>query len=159
MNRALCKLKLNKFNDALWDCDQVVPLIDYLLHLMVKKAIEIDENAVKAHYRRLQSYIGKLKMELEKEEKKEFWVMDKAFEYVHQAEISLAKVNTLNQTKVGNHELMKCKQLLLKYDRQYKLDQKILYKDKIMDKLIEKNQKSNTPKSTQNEYLDMPPLE
>jgi hypothetical protein len=80
LNRALCKIKLAKWDDAEWDCD---------------KAIELEPMNAKAHFRRHLVFYGKLRIEMEKEERKEFWVLEKAEKFLREAESSLATAAAL----------------------------------------------------------------
>ncbi|ETV73867.1 hypothetical protein, variant [Aphanomyces astaci] len=82
LNRALCKIKLNKWADAEWDCD---------------KAIEINNTLPKAHFRRSLVFLGKLNDELAKEDRKEFWVIDKATKFLVEAETSLQRAVALTE--------------------------------------------------------------
>ncbi|KAF4033078.1 FKBP-type peptidyl-prolyl cis-trans isomerase [Phytophthora infestans] len=153
LNRALCKIKLMKIEDALWDCDQ---------------AILLDPKNSKGHFRRGLVFTEKLKAELEKEKKGEFWIVDKGFEYANDAEKSLDKakelIGELNDSKM-HHALADLKRshaLLNKYAIKYKEDEKKLYKEKIFDRLQAKNkelEKQEKLKAEAEEFDDMPALE
>jgi hypothetical protein len=101
LNRALCKIKLAKIEDALWDCDQARVLTIQLLERVsltsnrCKQAITLDSKNSKGHFRRGLVFTEKLKGELEKEKKGEFWIVDKGFEYAKEAEKSLEKAQDL----------------------------------------------------------------
>ncbi|KAE9007033.1 hypothetical protein PR003_g17243 [Phytophthora rubi] len=152
LNRALCKIKLAKIEDALWDCDQ---------------AILIDPKNSKGHFRRGLVFTEKLKGELEKEKKGEFWIVDKGYEYVNEAEKSLEKAKELvgDDDKKMLHavaDLKRSHALLNKYAAKYKEDEKKLYKEKIFDRLQAKNkklEKQEKLKAEAEEFDDMPALE
>ncbi|KAF1780309.1 Peptidyl-prolyl cis-trans isomerase, FKBP-type [Phytophthora cactorum] len=153
LNRALCKIKLLKIEDALWDCDQ---------------AILIDPKNSKGHFRRGLVFTEKLKAELEKEKKGEFWIVDKGFEYANEAEKSLEKAKELvgdsSDSKMQHAvaDLKRSLALLNKYTAKYKEDEKKLYKEKIFDRLQAKNkelEKQEKLKAEAEEFDDMPALE
>ncbi|KAK1933974.1 Peptidyl-prolyl cis-trans isomerase FKBP4 [Phytophthora citrophthora] len=153
LNRALCKIKLMKIEDALWDCDQ---------------AILLDSTNGKGHFRRGLVFTEKLKAELEKEEKGEFWIVDKGYEYVTEAEKSLEKalelIGDANDRKMlhAQADLKRSHALLNKYAAKYKEDEKKLYKEKIFDRLQAKNkelEKQEKLKAEAEEFDDMPALE
>ncbi|CAI5721416.1 unnamed protein product [Hyaloperonospora brassicae] len=153
LNRALCKIKLGKIEDALWDCDQ---------------AILLDSSNSKGHFRRGLVFTEKLKSELDKESKGEFWIVDKGFEYASEAERSFDKAKQLlgdaNDRKLL-HALADLKRnhaLLNKYAAKYKEDEKKLYKEKIFDRLEAKNkelEKLEKLRAEATEFDDMPALE
>ncbi|KAG3117016.1 hypothetical protein PI124_g4331 [Phytophthora idaei] len=153
LNRALCKIKLLKIEDALWDCDQ---------------AILIDPKNSKGHFRRGLVFTEKLKAELEKEKKGEFWIVDKGFEYANEAEKSLEKAKELvgdssdSKMQRAVADLKRSLALLNKYTAKYKEDEKKLYKEKIFDRLQAKNkelEKQEKLKAEAEEFDDMPALE
>ena len=65
LNRAMAKLKQNKYDDALWDCDQ---------------ALEIDADSEKGRFRRACVYLEKTKEQLAKEKEGKFWDVEKTGE-------------------------------------------------------------------------------
>ncbi|KAJ0393788.1 hypothetical protein P43SY_008225 [Pythium insidiosum] len=152
LNRGLVKLKLKKIEDALWDCDQ---------------AISLGPTNGKGHFRRGLVYIEKLKGELEKEQKGEFWILDKGFEYSKEAEKSLTTASELidsSDPKVAHAfaDLKRCQALLNKYAAKYKEQEKKLYKEKIFDRMEAKNkvlQEEEKKKQEIEEFEDMPGLE
>ncbi|CAH0485032.1 unnamed protein product [Peronospora farinosa] len=153
LNRALCKIKLAKIDDALWDCDQ---------------AILLDSSNSKGHFRRGLVFTEKLKGELEKEKKGEFWIVDKGFEYASEAEKSFDNAKKLigdsNDRKLVHAlaELKRSHMLLNKYAAKYKEEEKKLYKEKIFDRLEAKNkelEKQEKLKAEAEEFDDMPALE
>ncbi|OQR98057.1 hypothetical protein THRCLA_06793 [Thraustotheca clavata] len=153
LNRALCKIKLEKWDDAEWDCD---------------KAIEIAPDSLKGHFRRSLVFTGKLKQELAKEERKEFWVIDKANKFLDEAEKSLGKALALNGNKPDGGitkatvDLKRTKMQLNQYIRNYHEAEKKLYKEKIMDRMVadnKKRQESEKQKEIEEEFADMPSLE
>ncbi|OQR91632.1 hypothetical protein ACHHYP_04519 [Achlya hypogyna] len=153
LNRALCKVKLGKWDDAEWDCD---------------KAIELAPDNVKGHFRRGLVFTGKLRDELAKEERKEFWVIDKADKFLAEAEKSLATAAALVGDKLdggltkANIELKRAKIQLQQYVRKYHEAEKKLYKEKIMDRMVADNkrkQASEQRKEEEEEFADMPSLE
>ncbi|KAF0686791.1 Aste57867_21454 [Aphanomyces stellatus] len=153
LNRALCKIKASKWNDAEWDCD---------------KAIEINKTLPKAHFRRSLVFLGKLNDELEKEERKEFWVIDKANKFLAEAEKSLDEAVKLTGDTVDGqivktqNDLKRSKLTLQKYIKNYHEAEKKLYKENIMDRLVADNKKKQATEIQQemeNEFADMPSLE
>ncbi|RHY21912.1 hypothetical protein DYB32_009679 [Aphanomyces invadans] len=153
LNRALCKIKLGKWNDAEWDCD---------------KAIEINSALLKAHFRRSLVFLGKLNDELAKEDRKEFWVIDKANKFLAEAEASLQKAVELTdggsdaQIVKTQMDLKRSKMTLAKYIKSYHEAEKKLYKDNIMDRLVavnKKKQASELQQELEHEFEDMPSLE
>ncbi|CAH0516372.1 unnamed protein product [Peronospora belbahrii] len=153
LNRALCKIKLAKIEDALWDCDQ---------------AILLDPNNSKGHFRRGLVFTEKLKNELEKEKNGEFWIVDKGFEYLSEAAKSFDKAKELigdaNDHKLLHAlaDLKRSQTLLNKYAAKYKEDEKKLYKEKIFDRLEAKNkelEKQEKLRAEAEEFDDMPALE
>ncbi|ETW00027.1 hypothetical protein, variant 1 [Aphanomyces invadans] len=153
LNRALCKIKLGKWNDAEWDCD---------------KAIEINNALPKAHFRRSLVFLGKLNDELAKEDRKEFWVIDKANKFLAEAEASLQKAVELTdggsdaQIVKTQMDLKRSKMTLAKYIKSYHEAEKKLYKDNIMDRLVavnKKKQASELQQELEHEFEDMPSLE
>ncbi|KAH9082510.1 hypothetical protein Ae201684P_009833 [Aphanomyces euteiches] len=153
LNRALCKIKAKKWGDAEWDCD---------------KAIEINNKLPKAHFRRSLVFLGKLNDELEKEERKEFWVIDKAKNFLEEAEKSLQKAIELTgdtadgQIVKTQNDLKRSKVTLHKYIRNYHEAEKKLYKENIMDRLVATNKKKQAAeheRELEDEFADMPSLE
>ncbi|KAG7383823.1 hypothetical protein PHYPSEUDO_003306 [Phytophthora pseudosyringae] len=153
LNRSLCKIKLMKIEDALWDCDQ---------------AILLDSKSSKGHFRRGLVFTEKLKAELEKENKGEFWIVDKGYEYASEAEKSLEKAKGLigdctdRKMLQAMADLKRSLALLNKYAANYKEDEKKLYKEKIFDRLQAKNkelEKQEKLKAEAEEFDDMPALE
>ncbi len=154
LNRALCKLKLEKPDDALWDCEQ---------------AIELEPSTVKGHFRRALAYLEKLKGELKKEEQKEFWQIETAQKYVEEATSSLNTAEELSatdqQAKIAQRprsELRHYTALLQRYEHTYKRQQKDLYRNKIIGGL-ERAHARNAPPPTpidavDDAFADMPPL-
>ncbi|CAK4616613.1 hypothetical protein LEN26_002024 [Aphanomyces euteiches] len=153
LNRALCKIKAKKWGDAEWDCD---------------KAIEINNKLPKTHFRRSLVFLGKLNDELEKEERKEFWVIDKAKNFLEEAEKSLQKAIELTgdtadgQIVKTQNDLKRSKVTLHKYIRNYHEAEKKLYKENIMDRLVATNKKKQAAeheRELEDEFADMPSLE
>ncbi|RHY04944.1 hypothetical protein DYB30_006796 [Aphanomyces astaci] len=153
LNRALCKIKLNKWADAEWDCD---------------KAIEINNTLPKAHFRRSLVFLGKLNDELAKEDRKEFWVIDKATKFLVEAETSLQRAVALTegvddaQIVKTQIDLKRAKLTLQKYIKNYHEAEKKLYKDNIMDRLVADNKKkqaSELQHELEHAFEDMPSLE
>lgn len=133
-------------------------------------------------------YIEKVKGELEKEKKGEFWILDKGYEYAGEAEKSLQKATELigSADAKMNHafaDLKRCQvrscmvflsqqsceltrsgaqALLNKYTAKYKEAEKKLYKEKIFDRMEAKNrvlQQQEKKKALEEEFDDMPALE
>lgn len=146
---------MDQHAEALWDCDQ---------------AIAINDSKIKAHFRRGQCYIAKLKAELEKETLGEFWVFEKALSMKAEAKSSLDRALALSQeTEASGAEIHRtlaewnrCAMLLQKYMKRYERDEKKLYKEKIFDKMEAQNvrrQEREKQKQLEAEFDDMPPLE
>jgi len=152
LNRSLCKMKLSKIEDALWDCDQ---------------AILLDATNGKGHFRRGLVFIEKLKGELEKEKTGDFWILEKGYEFAGEAEKSLQKAMELTKTTDAkfNHataDLKRCQALLNRCAARYKEAEKELYKEKIFARMEAKNkvlQEQEKKKALQEEFDDMPALE
>ncbi|KAL0592102.1 hypothetical protein ABG067_000755 [Albugo candida] len=152
LNRGLCKLKLNKIEDALWDCDQ---------------AISLDATASKAHFRRGLVYTEKLKQEFEKERNGQFWVIDKGVKYAKEAQESFRKASELCSNADagiarGMLELERQKAQLQRYASKYKEDEKRLYKEQIFDRMVAKNKKlqeEEAKRAMEDVFKDMPALE
>lgn len=154
LNRALCKIKLGKIDDAEWDCDQ---------------AVLLDSKNSKGHFRRALVFTEKLKGELAKEKKGEFWILDKGFEFAAEAEKSLHKAGELlgegaSDPKIVHAaaDLKRCSVMLQRYAAKYKEDEKKLYKEKIFDRLEAKNkalEAQEKQRELEEEFDDMPALE
>jgi len=131
LNRALCKLKLDLPEEALWDCD---------------KSLELDSKNDKGLYRRCQAHCGRLDKELEKEDKKQMWILEKAWAMLHAARddlVALVQVRggksdpgmvSLRKRIVGLEEKLKA------YTKVYRAQEKELFKTKIWDKVEKQNQ-------------------
>ena len=159
LNRGMVKLKLERYHDALWDCD---------------KALEIDPCNVKGLYRRCLVYTAKLNNELQKEKDGKFWVCEKAWELHDNAKSDICKAieEQLKEKEDGadadksllraQNALRRSCAVLKKYTARYKDQQKTLYRDKIMVPLEKQNQAKRIKelKNAQEKiYEDMPELE
>ena len=97
LNRSICKIKLGKFEDALWDCDKSIELCHTMLdararsekrdgkgkasggeETMSEKVSTIKGHLVKGFYRRSCVYLAKVEAELVKEDTEggQFWDVD-----------------------------------------------------------------------------------
>lgn len=152
LNRALCKIKTEQYDEALWDCDQ---------------AILIDEKSIKGHFRRGLVYIEKLRTELEKEKMGDFWVVEKAQKFADEAHASLLKAleyagTSDKQIIRAQVDLGRQKGLLNKYIKEYKQAEQRLYKEKIMVRMDAQNRRAaqnEEKKQLHDQFADMPPLE
>jgi hypothetical protein len=127
----------------------------------------LDAKNGKGHFRRGLVFTEKLKEELEKETKGEFWILDKGFEYSKEAEKSFdtaAKLIGKTDAKFAHAlaDLKRSHAVLAKYAAKYKEQEKKLYKEKIFDVMEKKNkvlQKKEQEKQLAEEFDDMPALE
>mmetsp|Transcript_20793 Transcript_20793/g.33929 ORF Transcript_20793/g.33929 Transcript_20793/m.33929 type:complete len:456 (-) Transcript_20793:228-1595(-) len=155
LNRAMCKLKLGKMEDGLWDCN---------------KALEIDPDNVKGLYRRCIIHTSLLEEELRKEERKEFWVVDKAWEIVGDARSDLKRLlqleyPTLEEEKVkvdkkivaARNQLKRLETRLVAYTREYERQRADLFKNKMWKKQGE--DRVEALEEEEDVYADMPVLE
>ena len=153
LNRGMCKLKMKRYHDALWDCD---------------KALEIEPENVKGLYRRCLVYTAKLGVELQKETDGEFWVVDKAWKLHDSAKADIDKAIDVQKKESGTVDkfiikaqaaLQKSRVKLKAYTANYKEQQKTLYRDRIMAPLEEENRRLAEKErlaATEAVYDDMP---
>ena len=134
-NRCMARVKMEKWDDAIWDAD---------------KSIELTRGGnVKGYYRRCLIYQGFIERELAKEEQKKFWDIDKVKKFVKFARADLnACVAGSEDGKTEDHsvkkarfELDKKERLIAKYEGSYKNDQKKLYGEKMVGGLDKKYSK------------------
>jgi tetratricopeptide (TPR) repeat protein len=167
LNRCMCRVKMEKWDDALWDAD---------------KAIEFGPKPgnPKAYYRRMVIYTGHFKMELDKEAKGKFWDIEKGKRWQRCAQRDLNKCMELNKelaeegsdlkingedavVKKGRLELERCSMLLKKYENSYKKKQKELYSEKMMGSLNDKYKNMKLREENklrkEEEEMDMPELD
>ena len=81
LNRCMCRVKMEKWDDAIWDAD---------------RSIEFKPGNQKAHYRRCLIYTGFLTRELDKEAKGSFWDVEKAKKFAKKAREDLDLAVELN---------------------------------------------------------------
>lgn len=133
LNRGLCKLKLGKLDDALWDTEQ---------------ALELNKDNIKGHYRRGVIYTEKLKQYINRENDGQFWEVSRAQEMARNANESLDKMKqrvetgataTERQHRQALRELKRVEAVLNRHANEYRDQQRTLYRDKIMNKLESQN--------------------
>lgn len=136
LNRALCKLKLGNYDDALWDCD---------------RALELDATSSKALFRRASAFIGKCDLEIRKEDSKKFWDVSKARDAWREAKSSLltavAITDGASDPAVAGlqRELHRLHEVLARHEHNDKEDFARLFREKLW---AEKNPQSpKTPSS------------
>jgi len=156
LNRCMCRVKMEKWDDAIWDAD---------------KSIEFKPGNNKAHYRRCLIYTGFLTRELEKENEGKFWDVEKAKKFARKAKEDLDLTIELNGdvqdagTKRARVDLQNKMKLLKKYEGNYKKGQKELYAEKMMGTLNEKYDKMKIKKAEklklkeEQDLDDMPELD
>lgn len=153
LNRAMVKLRLQMHNEALWDCD---------------KALELNPQSVKGHYRRAKVFLARIKEDLAKEEQGQYWDVEKSSEQSAHAHECLEQAKALSGE--GDRELQRTEAELRKLDRRlvqcmqrYQAEQKKLYRDKMMGGLHAKYlaQKADElpPPPEAAVFDDMPQLE
>ncbi len=151
LNRSICKLKLEMYEDAEWDCD---------------KAIELSEEVYKSQidakpfFRRSLVIIERLKDVLKLEQKKKYWDIDEANEMykqaskdLEQAESILKKSNQTIDSGIENNkaELEKCKKWLIHYEKQYNKQRKDMVQQRMFKST---NQSKATKNTTDNEIIE-----
>lgn len=135
--------------------------------MSLRQAIQLDASSGKGHFRRGLVYIEKLKGELEKEKRGDFWILEKGYEFANEADTSLQKAATLvAKTDAAFHhalaDLKRCQALLHQCAARYKEAEKKLYKEKIFARMEAKNkvlQAQEQKRAQQEEFDDMPALE
>ena len=169
LNRAMCKLKLGRVEDAEWDCEKAIALAEAQgpgeLPLLVK-----------GHFRRGMVFAEKLRQELRKELDGEYWDVERGARHVAEARASFgaasaaivevaeaaaaaaaanaadaadaaaaaaaasaAKKKEESAVKKALRELATLEVQLKRHTATYKSDQKALFRDKIIGKLDAKN--------------------
>ena len=142
LNRCMCRVKLEKWDDALWDAD---------------RAVEFGGKPgnPKAYYRRMVIYLGHLRRELQKEKDGKFWDIEKGKRWQRCARRDLVKCLELNKelaeegtelqltgedavVKKGRLDLERLERELKKYESRYQKSQKELYSEKMMGSLNKK---------------------
>lgn len=172
LNRALCKLKLDMLDEALWDCNQ---------------ALEIDAENPKALFRRAQVYCAQLRREFGKEDRREFWVLEQAWDMIKSAREDYKVLHSFVQDEHGRDknlsldsqqkralaalrkDMVSLEEKLRLYTRKYREEEKNLFHNKIFKPMDEANarareeeQKASISESAQRAALDledMPDLE
>ncbi|GMH55897.1 hypothetical protein TrRE_jg8413 [Triparma retinervis] len=156
LNRCMCRVKMEKWDDAIWDAD---------------RSIEFKPDNKKAHYRRCLIYTGFLTRELDKETKGAFWDIEKAKKFAKKARDDLDLAVSLNGgeqdagMKRAERDLQNKSKLLKKYEGNYKVGQKKLYAEKMMGTLNEKYEKLKVKEAVKkknkekDELDDMPELD
>mmetsp|Transcript_18365 Transcript_18365/g.38232 ORF Transcript_18365/g.38232 Transcript_18365/m.38232 type:complete len:501 (+) Transcript_18365:25-1527(+) len=150
LNRCMCRVKMEKWDDAIWDAD---------------RSIEFKPGNNKAHYRRCLIYIGFLSRELEKETKGVFWDIEKAKKFSRKASEDLEMAVKLSGNvedagmKRANRDLQSKLKQLKKYEGSYKKGQKRLYAEKMMGGLNHKYEKLKVKEEEKKRSLAMEELE
>ncbi|GBG32741.1 Peptidyl-prolyl cis-trans isomerase FKBP62 [Hondaea fermentalgiana] len=173
LNRALCKLKLNMLDEAMWDCDQ---------------ALEIDPESVKGLFRRAQVHCALLRGEFAKEERREFWVLEHATDMLKAAreDYRLAHSLLLHEPEDGilskgewerqkralaalRKDLVVLEKLLREHAVRYRAEEKNLFHNKIFQPMARANaenqarERAQEQKTLEEDALaaleDMPALE
>jgi len=151
LNRSLAKLKLEQYKEALWDCNQ---------------ALEIDPFNTKGLYRHFKTNNHLLEKELDKEIKKEFWLIEVAIKLCKVSREDLAKLIDVNcssdpNVRSARKHLVALESRLKEYSASYKQQQLGLFRDKIW-KNVEKENASDKEELALEEDIafdDMPVLE
>ena len=132
LNRAMCKLKLGKIDDAMWDCDKAIALAE-----------EQGLPCVKGHFRRGLVFTQKVDAELRKEEAGEFWDIDKGKRLLDEARSSLNEALALAP---GDAAVKKAARALASRDAKlkrcaanYREEQKKLFRDRMIGTLDAKH--------------------
>ncbi|EME31261.1 Peptidyl-prolyl cis-trans isomerase FKBP4 [Galdieria sulphuraria] len=129
LNRGLCKWKLGKLEDALWDFDET---------------LRLDPTNIKALYRRGSIYLQLVERELQKEEEKELWDPEKAEKLLSQAKHDLRRAYGLlpgdSSIIASLHAAKVQEQKLSTAIREYRLQQRKIFSF-AFKKLEEKNSK------------------
>ncbi len=146
LNRGLCRLKKDDLENSLWDFSE---------------ALRIDENSVKARYRRGVTLTRMVLADLEKEQKNESWNLDKAQERADSAKEDLMRAVKLSPNdkaiRDAIEDVKSVRTKLRDVQRRYKREQK-----KLFTGLIANLDESNRRKQEEEEksiFKDMPPLE
>eukprot|EP00186_Timspurckia_oligopyrenoides_P002940 CAMPEP_0182450990 /NCGR_PEP_ID=MMETSP1172-20130603/43474_1 /TAXON_ID=708627 /ORGANISM="Timspurckia oligopyrenoides, Strain CCMP3278" /LENGTH=255 /DNA_ID=CAMNT_0024648719 /DNA_START=1501 /DNA_END=2268 /DNA_ORIENTATION=- len=146
LNRGLVRLKLKELDDALWEFTE---------------ALSIDSGNTKGLFRRGCVLIEKCKEEMNKENLKEYWDVDRAQGYLDRARDDLVKAcyQAPNDKAIRNEieELGNVQKQLKEYQKKYKNEQKQLYSQLIAN-MDAKNDVKNA-KSMEKILQNMPPLE
>ncbi|GJQ10946.1 hypothetical protein GpartN1_g2737.t1 [Galdieria partita] len=141
LNRGLCKWKLGKLEDALWDFDE---------------ALRLDPTNIKAFYRRGSIYLQLVERELQKEENRDLWDPEKAEELLNRAKHDLGRARELlpgDSAIVGSlHACRLQEQKLLAAIREYRQQQRKIFSF-AFKKLEEENKKEDISEE------DLPKLE
>ncbi|GMI31778.1 hypothetical protein TeGR_g9818 [Tetraparma gracilis] len=167
LNRCMCRVKMEKWDDALWDADKAVQFSG-------------KPGNPKAYYRRMVIYTGHLKRELAKEKEGKFWEIDKGKRWARCARRDLTKCLALNKEQApegselrkegedgvvrrGRLDLERLEQQLKRYENAYQKSAKKLYSEKMMGGLNEKYEnlkiKKDKRRAEEEENMDMPELD
>ena len=160
LNRAACKLKQEQPDAAVWDCT---------------KALELDPACAKAHFRRAQAHTARLAHELDKQDRGEFWVLEKAWAVLKEARRDLAALLDLAVPGAGAGgpaavELLRGAKLdpavvaaradiaaqeerLRRYTVEYRAQEKNLFKDKIWKEVESRNELARKAELSSEEEL------
>jgi hypothetical protein len=188
LNRAMCKLKLGRVEDAEWDCEKAIALAE---------ALAGEPPCVKGHFRRGMVFTEKLRQELRKERDGEYWDVARGARHVAEARASFgaasaaivevaeaaaaaaaaadaadaaaaasaARKKEESAVKKALRELATLEVQLKRHTATYKSDQKALFRDKIIGKLDAKNKSAAArehaaaAKGEEKAYDDMPALD
>eukprot|EP00937_MAST-01D_sp_MAST-1D-sp2_P001086 g1086.t1 len=151
LNRAACKLKLGKHEDAQWDCEKAIEISE-----------ELGEPCPKGHFRRGAVFMGALAAELRKEADGVFWDVEKAARLLGEARGSLDKARQLvpadKMVKRALRDLAQRETQLKGFAAAYRQDQKRLFRDKMLGGLDASNrrqqQEEESARSAEQRKLD-----
>ncbi|KAA8498762.1 Peptidyl-prolyl cis-trans isomerase FKBP4 [Porphyridium purpureum] len=144
LNRALCRIKTQDWDDAHWDCSE---------------ALRIEPDNVKGLYRRGLVLIGQTRREMAKEDAKEYWDVEYAEDLAKQAQHDLDEAHALEKKDgmilAALADLKRVKAQLARHHKNYTEQQRKLYSH-----MVNNLDKDNT-KIRHNEQLlsSMPALE
>ena len=161
LNRCMCRLKMELYQDAIWDAD---------------KSIEFGPGSAKAHYRRGVVYSGFLETELAKEDKGKYWDVDKAKKYCSKAWKDFDESRKLGAAgapddvdggktvedallRKATLELERKEKVLARCSAEYAAKQRELYSDKMMGALNRKYEQRKVRDKVQHDEREARELE
>jgi hypothetical protein len=160
LNRAACKLKQEQPDAAVWDCT---------------KALDLDPTNTKALFRRAQAHTARLAHELDKQDRGEFWVLEKAWAMLKEARRDLAALLDLAAPGAGaggqvaaealrgvkldpavvavHGEIAVQEERLRRYTVEYRAQEKNLFKEKIWKEVETRNELARKAELSNEEEL------